>query len=263
MVLLTSSKDESVLTAFRAGARGVLSRQASIEMLRKCLLRVHQGQIWANTHQMIVLVRSLAPSSSLPTVRTNRMEQLSKRELEVVDKVVEGLTNREVADRLGLSQHTVKNYLFKVFEKLEISTRTELLSLVLRRMPEEKTVQIYSWEDRSANSLPDGLAFSKCELAAAAGILTAQLELAQFHWSRRASSKHASKAYQWYLIAKEQLVQSIEQAATLMTTQELLDAEKSAAECLDSQTAPLAPSVVSLPLTINGSAQKRAPRCGV
>ena len=52
---------------------------------------------------------------------------LSKREMEIVRGLAEGLTNRGIADRLGLSQHTTKNYLFRVFDKLGASNRSELL----------------------------------------------------------------------------------------------------------------------------------------
>ena len=71
---------------------------------------------------------------SSPTVRAvdaNGLNLLSKRELEVVRCLAEGLTNREIADRLGLSQHTIKNYLFRVFDKLGVSSRLELLFMTL------------------------------------------------------------------------------------------------------------------------------------
>ena len=54
------------------------------------------------------------------------MQQLSKREM-VVNTAAEGLTNREIAKRLGLSEHTIKNYLFRVYDKLGVSSRVELL----------------------------------------------------------------------------------------------------------------------------------------
>ena len=60
------------------------------------------------------------------------LEKLSKRELEVVQAVVTGYTNREIAEQIGISQHTVKNYLFRMFKKFGVSSRTQLLWLLLR-----------------------------------------------------------------------------------------------------------------------------------
>jgi DNA-binding NarL/FixJ family response regulator len=131
VMLLDSSKQEIILQAFRAGARGLFSRHESIETLAKCIRSVYEGQIWANSQQMSYAVEALA---ALPEVRVldgNGLSLLSKRELEVVRCLAEGLTNREIAERLALSQHTVKNYLFRVFEKTGVSNRLELLFMTL------------------------------------------------------------------------------------------------------------------------------------
>ena len=58
---------------------------------------------------------------------------LSKREDEIARMVAEGFSNREISERLDLSEHTIKNYLFRVFEKLEVSTRVELTLYALKR----------------------------------------------------------------------------------------------------------------------------------
>ena len=64
-------------------------------------------------------------------VDANGLSLLSKREMDVVRSLAEGLTNREIAERLGLSQHTIKNYLFRVYDKLGVSSRLELLFMTL------------------------------------------------------------------------------------------------------------------------------------
>jgi DNA-binding NarL/FixJ family response regulator len=131
VVLLHSSKRELIVDAFRAGARGIFGRQGSIEMLMKAVRCVHAGQIWANCWEMSLAVEALANSRKVRPVNRNGFSQLSPREMEVVRCLAEGLTNREIAERLQLSQHTIKNYLFRVFDKLGVSSRVELLCMTL------------------------------------------------------------------------------------------------------------------------------------
>jgi len=131
IMLLDSSKKETVLQAFRAGARGIFSRHDSVEILSKCIRSVYEGQIWANSEQLAFAVEALASSPEVRAVDANGLSLLSKREMDVVRSLAEGLTNREIAERLGLSQHTIKNYLFRVYDKLGVSSRLELLFMTL------------------------------------------------------------------------------------------------------------------------------------
>src|SRR5271157_1725467 len=78
---------------------------------------------------------------------------LSKREMEVVRSVAQGLTNREIAERLGLSQHTVKNYLFRVFDKLGVSSRVELLFMTLSRDSPSQSVGGCFWKNCTDQNL--------------------------------------------------------------------------------------------------------------
>ena len=131
VMLLDSSKKETVLEAFHAGARGIFSRHDSVENLSRCLRSVHEGQIWANSEQMSFAVEALAGAPVVRAVDANGLSLLSEREMDVVRSLAEGLTNREIAERLGLSQHTIKNYLFRVYDKLGVSSRLELLFMTL------------------------------------------------------------------------------------------------------------------------------------
>jgi len=131
VVLLDHPERALVVDAFRSGARGVFSRAESLNELCKCISSVHQGQIWANSKEMEYILEELAASKRLRVVDARGKQILSKREEEVASLVADGLTNREVADQLHLSEFTIKNYIFKIFEKLGISTRVELVLYTL------------------------------------------------------------------------------------------------------------------------------------
>ena len=127
IMLLDSSERSQVIEAFRAGARGVFSRNESLKLLAKCIYCVHQGQIWANSKELRYLLDALGEALPLRVVDAKGTELLSRREQEVVRCVAEGMSNREIAQRLGLTEHTVKNYLFRIFDKLGVSKRVEVV----------------------------------------------------------------------------------------------------------------------------------------
>jgi DNA-binding NarL/FixJ family response regulator len=131
ILLLEDCEHDLVIDAFRFGARGVFSRAECSEQLSKCIYSVHTGQIWASTRAMEFILEELVATRPLRIVDAHGKSLLSKREEEVVALVADGLTNRQISEQLKLSEHTVKNYLFKVFEKLGISTRVELVLYAL------------------------------------------------------------------------------------------------------------------------------------
>jgi DNA-binding NarL/FixJ family response regulator len=128
-VLLTDSCDRGlVVSAFRSGARGVFTvTDSNLRSLCKCLSCVAEGQIWANTEQLNYLIDLISEVPSLRVLNSRGSPLLTPREEQVVALVAEGLGNRQIARELKLSEHTVKKYLFRIFEKLGISTRVELV----------------------------------------------------------------------------------------------------------------------------------------
>jgi DNA-binding CsgD family transcriptional regulator len=83
------------------------------------------GQIWANASQLDLLIRSLSLPRSLKVTNVLGDSLLSNREEQVLHLLADGLSNRELAAALKLSEHTVKNHLFRIFDKLGVSSRME------------------------------------------------------------------------------------------------------------------------------------------
>ena len=135
-----------VIWSFQVGAKGVFSREKSIEALSKCIDAVHDGQIWASANELQILVQAIAKPLRLDPLRMKGARNLTSRETQVADLVAEGLRNHEIADQLSLSTHTVKNYLYRAYEKLGISSRVELTGLVLA--PTLKRTYVVQLPDR-------------------------------------------------------------------------------------------------------------------
>jgi len=132
VLLMDTSKRSDVIEAFRSGAHGVFSRTESPKALAKCLAKVHEGQVWANNAEVRFLVEAISDGETVRLADSGGHSILSKREHDVVLCVAEGLSNREIAARLHLTEHTVKNYLFRIFDKLGVSSRVEVALYVFR-----------------------------------------------------------------------------------------------------------------------------------
>jgi len=200
VILLDSSDPGDVLECFRAGAKGIFCKQERLEYLSKCIHSVYRGQIWARSVDLDLALEALSNTPTLRRTNHKGIEILSLRERQVVQQLAAGLSNREIAHSLGLSSHTVKNYLFRIFDKLGVSSRTELLFLAMNATPAQPMP-----------TLRKGDGFSAVIEAAEAGSPSAQLRLAE-HFSNikdaqnihDPSSRGATvSAYSWYLLADE------------------------------------------------------------
>jgi DNA-binding NarL/FixJ family response regulator len=127
IILMDTTDPGAVIEAFRSGAQGIFSRAESAKALAKCIRSVHHGQVWANSAELRYLIQALREAPPLRMVDSRGDAILSKREHDVVQCVAEGLSNREIAARLKLTEHTIKNYLFRIFDKLGVSSRVEVV----------------------------------------------------------------------------------------------------------------------------------------
>jgi DNA-binding NarL/FixJ family response regulator len=132
-VLLAENDDpELVVNALRAGAKGIfLFTQTPFPMLCKCIHCVFRGEVWVNNQQMNYVLDALSDVPMLRVLSSTGRSLLTPREEQVVALVADGLTNRGVASELGLSEHTIKKYLLRIFDKVGISSRVELVLYAL------------------------------------------------------------------------------------------------------------------------------------
>src|SRR5215467_8111788 len=141
VVLVESPERAVVVEAFRAGADGVFSRLEPFEMLCKCIYAVCGGQVWASSEEMRFVIEAIQ-SGARPIKNANGTRLLTKREEELVQLVAEGLTNRDISRHLSLREHTVRNYLFRVFNQLGTSNRLELALYVLKQKRENQSAAL-------------------------------------------------------------------------------------------------------------------------
>jgi DNA-binding NarL/FixJ family response regulator len=126
--LIDTESRQAAVQAFRSGARGLFCLgNSSFQLFCECIERVHKGEIFATNQQLSYLLDSVCQSPCLRVVSATGEILLTSREEQVVALVTDGLSNRNVASELGLSEHTVKKYMFRIFDKLGISNRVELV----------------------------------------------------------------------------------------------------------------------------------------
>ena len=233
VILLDSSKPQDVLECFRAGAKGIFSKQERLESLCKCIRSVHEGQIWARSVDLDQALEALANTPRVQATNHKGIDLLSERERQVIQHLAGGMTNREIAQALDLSSHTVKNYLFRIFDKLGVSSRTELLYLTMNNSQAQPP--------RAASREKN--AFSAIIEDAEAGDPSAQLRLAEHFSQIKDAHSHEGpqntgfqpasvSAYMWYLLAErmaapmlEQIEEGKKNISQTMSHQQLAEAE--------------------------------------
>jgi two-component system nitrate/nitrite response regulator NarL len=136
VILLDHGGDSGLIVqAFRAGARGVFCRSQSVAEMCKCIECVARGQIWANGEQINYVLETLKHSVFANSSNAPGMNLLSVREQEVIRYLCDGLSNRDIARALGLSEHTIKNHLLRIYAKLGVDNRIGVMFSLLGRAP--------------------------------------------------------------------------------------------------------------------------------
>jgi two-component system, NarL family, nitrate/nitrite response regulator NarL len=133
VVILTAAIErDQVVEALQLGARGIVLKESATDTLFQCIHRVMQGEYWVTRPGMTNLLEVLKELQEPPAPKLKETYGLTRRELDVIDAVVSGATNREIATRLALSEQTVKNYFSSIFEKLRVSNRLELAMFAVK-----------------------------------------------------------------------------------------------------------------------------------
>jgi DNA-binding NarL/FixJ family response regulator len=138
VVLMLDNYDrELVVNSLRAGARGLFCLASMpFKSLCRCITSVHQGQYWTNTEQMRYLIDALSIGPSIHLINSRGHVVLTPREEQTVHLVTEGMNNREVARELNLKENTVKKSLLRIYDKLGVSNRVELVLYALSHSQE-------------------------------------------------------------------------------------------------------------------------------
>ena len=134
VIVLTASDDKNeFVQAMRLGTSGIVLKQTATELLIKSIRKVHAGEIWLDSHTTAAVIRQFVaadepapPPPIAPQTRERERSPLSQREREIVALVAQGFKNKEMAEKMFISEQTVKNHLHNIFDKLGVSDRLEL-----------------------------------------------------------------------------------------------------------------------------------------
>ena len=137
VIVLTASDDKNeFVQAMKLGTSGIVLKQTATEMLIKSIRKVHAGEIWLDSHTTAAVIRQfvaaeeMQPATVLPPApsaqRDRERSPRSQREREIVALVAQGFKNKEMAEKMFISEQTVKNHLHNIFDKIGVSDRLEL-----------------------------------------------------------------------------------------------------------------------------------------
>ncbi len=125
IVLTASDNEDEYVQAMKFGTSGIVLKQTATELLIKSIRKVYSGEIWLDSRTTAAVMRQFA-SPADAAAKDRERSPLSQREREIVVLVAQGFKNKEIAERMFISEQTVKNHLHNIFDKLGVSDRLEL-----------------------------------------------------------------------------------------------------------------------------------------
>jgi len=131
-ILLSGALEgEEITSAFELGARGIVLKDSAAQMLFKSIEAVMAGEYWIGRQSFANCIEALK-QHRVAVKKTPKNFGLTAREMEVLDKAVSGLSNKEIAARFAISEQTVKHHITSIFDKLGVYNRLELTLFALR-----------------------------------------------------------------------------------------------------------------------------------
>lgn len=125
IIMLTASEaEEDVLTALKAGARGYILKGVSGDELLKIVHNVYDGEAYVTPSLAVTLLAELQNQHRVQPA-SGPLDELTERERQILEKVAAGMSNKEIAHELALSEKTVKNYMTNILQKLQVRNRVE------------------------------------------------------------------------------------------------------------------------------------------
>ncbi|HJV66211.1 MAG TPA: response regulator transcription factor [Geomonas sp.] len=124
------SDDDLIFLLLNHKIDGVISTNTDQQLFRKALQAIFNGQVWMDNGKLKVLMNSLLRYSS-----NRSRETLSKKERDIVLCIAEGLKNKGIAERMNISEQTVKTHIGRIFRKANVSSRSQLVPLALTMKP--------------------------------------------------------------------------------------------------------------------------------
>jgi two-component system, NarL family, nitrate/nitrite response regulator NarL len=132
VIVLTASEDKNeFVQAMKLGCSGIVLKQTAPDLIVKSIRKVNAGEIWLDSHTTAAVMRQFqtgqeSSGSGQPGGKGRERSPLSSREREIVALVAQGYKNKEMAEKMFISEQTVKNHLHNIFDKLGVSDRLEL-----------------------------------------------------------------------------------------------------------------------------------------